>query len=333
MSDTTKQMIESFRLKLLEYDKAPYDDLNIVILFNDAYRWAYNHYVKSNSTLFAQKHPINVLSGRNEYDMPENLWGKRIKQVVIPAPPNEFNNPLAYTTLTKVDHRDFFRWRSNKLKVLYPEVWSTLNNKIYIGPSPLIGFPMELIIDRRLIPLGVLSGTVDEVDDGAYTLQLNELNDDRLKANENDLHKGYLSISNQNTGEIKAVYKYSAVDTATNTVTLEAPDAARAKLLDYPISNPVTTPISSIVTQDDCVCYGLATAVSLLGDAFSSLVVDWSYMRARGSLNESDQEAVNALKEEIKDLHGDTGGRAMGISIKRAQNTQITDRPSRGRVQ
>ena len=145
MSDNTKLLVDNFRLKLLEYDKAPYDDVNILILFNDAYRWAYNHFVKSHSSLFSQIHPINIIAGTYEYDLPENLWGKRINQFIIPAPPNQGANGWAFTEVDKVDYRHFYRYRSNKLRVLYPEVWSQLNNKIYIGPPSIASFPAELV--------------------------------------------------------------------------------------------------------------------------------------------------------------------------------------------
>jgi hypothetical protein len=75
---------------------------------------------------------------------------------------------------------------------------------------------------------------------------------------------------------------------------------------------------------DDIVSYSLTNGASIFGDAFDNLIVDWTVQKIRGVLNESDPETVATLKLKLQELHSDTCGRDLGVSIERVSYVRPT---------
>lgn len=310
----------------LEYDVTPFSDQYIIDRLNEAYRYVYNAYVKAQDTLFAQEHSLQIAAGTSTYELPENLWNKRVEALWVPSPPYQSDQPWGWEKITKVDYLQSYRYQSNRVRVYTPEVWSQLNNKIYVFPLPLINYTAKLIISRRLPPLGIYGGRI--VGLSGSTITIDALNDARISANAGLSNTGYISVCDFTTGEIKALYYVSSYDAVTKIITLGAIPAGRTSYMSYPISAAPAGNFGTI-ELDDIVTYGYCTGESIFGENFDNLLINWVVGRMRGTLNESDPETLRALTAQIQDLKGDTAGRPLGIQkTSNAFNQFKVNRPT-----
>jgi hypothetical protein len=129
-----------------------------------------------------------------------------------------------------------------------------------------------------------------------------------------------------------ALVTASSVDPGSTTMTVTNENQALfggvAKFNDFEVS---TLPGSSwgTIEVDDYVCFGVATAVPITGEAFDTFITDWATMKIRGALNESDPEVTNSLKLQLQELQGDNAGRVLGVKINRSVYNAWGTRPYR----
>lgn len=221
----SKELETKIRDALFEYQTDPVSSLYVVRVLNEAYKFAYQHFVKSNDTLFGIPYDLTIVAGQSEYTMPEVLWSKRIEHFQIPSPPNESSEPWGWVRLPKIDWKQSYRFQTQRIRTYYPSCWSQMNNTIYIYPPSLVGFTAKLVVSRRLTPLGVYGGRITSL--GYNALTLDELYDDRIADYASDTSMAYISICDHTTGELKALFPYNAVNESTKTITLSGPIAGR----------------------------------------------------------------------------------------------------------
>ena len=224
----TLELVNAVRDLTFEYQADPITDEYIVSRLNEAYRFAYNHFVKANEELFGQISLLQTIPGQFEYDMPEELWNKRIETMLIPTPPNESTQPWGWTKVRKAQYSQSYPYQTNRIKTYYPECWSTLNNKIYIFPAPLIAYQAKLIVSRKIPMLGVFGGKITELRNNIIYVD-DVTNDARIADNVGDNSKAFISVCDGHTGEVKALWSYSAVSTTDNTITLQTSPRKYAK--------------------------------------------------------------------------------------------------------
>lgn len=330
----TKDLEMYIRDQLLEYQKDPFDSPYIVNMLNEAYHHCYMHVVRANDTMFGQEHPWLIVSGQSEYDMPTELWGKRIESIWIPSPPNEGQAPWGWFKLEKVDYKQSWRIQSNRIRTYYPSGWSQLNNKIYVFPLPIVNYPARMIISRKLPTLGVYCGRITAMNSvlGVDSFTLDEIYDERVDEKKGDSSQAFISVSSFRTGEIKAMYAYSAVDTLANKITLAAAPVGRTTFQAYPISALPAGDFGEI-ELDDIVTFGYTTGKSILGESFDYLLCNWAALRIHGILSESDAEQMNALKLQLADMVSDLAGRDVAVKKERSSYRQASSgfRPFRRR--
>jgi hypothetical protein len=133
-----------------------------------------------------------------------------------------------------------------------------------------------------------------------------------------DGDNGFISICDGRTGEIKAIFPYSAANSSTGEITLTTPEVGRTTFFGQNITALPGTDWATLgIEQDDYITYGHATSVSILGPAFDTFLSDWAIMKIRGALNETDPEVTNSLKLQLREIAGDLGGRPVGLKIAR----------------
>lgn len=215
----TKALVQRVRELTHEYNDDPISDEYIINRLQEAYRFVHNHYCKANPEMYGKLIPFSISTGIMEYDMPEKLWNKRCDWLAIPTPPNESVTPWGYTKIERRQYAQTFPYQTNRIRTYYPETWSILNNKIYIFPAPLISYTAQLIVNRKIPMLGVYGGQIIGLRENV--IYLDELNDSRILGNVGYNHSAFISICDWDTGEVKALYSYSAVNTTTKTITLQ----------------------------------------------------------------------------------------------------------------
>jgi hypothetical protein len=277
--------------------------------------------VKSNDMLFAQEHLLSVTAGVSEYELPKNLWSKRIEQVEVPSPVHESQTPWGYVRIPIVSRKEAYPYISSKIKTYFPQVCSIMNNVIGLYPLPITDFTAHLIINRRIPMLGIFGGRITAL--GTNVITVESLNDSRINTNKAIPSLAFISISDQLTGEIKAMYSYNAVDTVAKTITLTTAPAGRTQYLTYPIGTLPGAVWTGLAELDDNVTFGYTTGTSIFGEAFDQFLVDWAVLRIRGALNETDPSAMETLKLQLEALKGDTGGRVLGQHIRKTRYNNI----------
>lgn len=223
----TKEMVTNVRELVHEYQTDPISDSYIIHRLNNAYVYAYNHFVKANYELYGIAEDLQLSAGIFEYDLPENLFNKRLKVLAVPAPPNESTNPWSWQPVKKVTYEQALVYQTTRIRTYYPEVWCQLNNKVYIFPPPLQSYKAKLIVSRKIPPLGVFCGTITEL--RSNEIFLSELNDSEVEDNAGFNDTAFISVSDCDTGEVKALYSYSAVNTTTKKISLQTSPRKYAK--------------------------------------------------------------------------------------------------------
>ncbi len=243
----TKLLVARVRELTHEYNNDPISDEYIVNRLNEAYRFVHNHYAKANDEIFGKLIDFSVSAGVMSYDLPEKLLNKRCDTMLIPTPPNESVAPWGYTKVKRLPYAQSYVYQTNRIRTYYPEAWSILNNKLYIFPSPLISYTAKLIVSRKIPPLGVYGGRITELRNNV--IYLDELNDPAMGDNVGYNDKAYISVSDWDTGELKALFSYSAVSTANKTITLQTSPRKYAKLVIQDLTYTAVTAGTTVGEQ------------------------------------------------------------------------------------
>ncbi len=203
-------MITAIREQALEFDHDPVSDEGILRRVNFAYNFAYNHFAKSDEALYAKYFYVTLQFGLSEYDIPKDLWGKRVVQLEAPTPPQEGYQPFNFVPIDRVDPQSFPKYDSPRARTLLPLVWTQRGNKICVAPPPLVRTRCRLLGIPSLPPLGLVEGLIQEIDGDLLTLD--RAPTDTLSKNINSLGQNIVSICDGVTGEVKALYPYSEIN-------------------------------------------------------------------------------------------------------------------------
>ena len=129
------------------------------------------------------------------------------------------------------------------------------------------------------------------------------------------------------------LYKYSALDVETGWPALKdiSPSTPPVATIDVTINSPYVYTLKDVrrdsspetydhtndVCMDDVVCWGYATGVPIIPEAYHELLVQYAVLTLKSSMNESDTEVAALLKELFTSIKGDTAGRTLGSKIQR----------------
>lgn len=311
----TWEILTTIREALLEFDSQPISNESLIRKLNLSYTFIYSHIVKSDDSRFGQKVNFPITATQTEYELPKEAWGKRIEQLVFPYPPTNNQNALGWHKIKRVDFKETYKYDIPRIRVWVPEVWSVLDNKLYIFPKTITNADAYIITTPLLVPLGITSGQVISTDTVNKTITLDTLNDtglaDRLTLPVN----AFLSVVDYRTGDVKYVFNYSSVSTTTNTIQLVSP--VRATYMGQTISDPADATIMADIDLDDIIVPGYATGISMFSTEYDQFLINQTVLLTRSSLNENDPETLNAMKENMQQLKSDLAGRPVGIHIQR----------------
>lgn len=237
------EMIENVRDQLLERNIDPITDRLIVNRLNDAYRFVYNKFAKSNDNMFGENIYLQINVGQSEYELPKGLWNKRIETFEVPNPPtNNGNNPkqvYSFLKIEKTDRRQMAYYDMPAYSTIVPTKWAQFGNKIRVIPPPSMPYLARVFQIPGLVKLGVPQGRIVEISKDTLTLdngtteQLEEL---LVSATP------FISISDFQTGVLKAVYPIIG----TNNNKIQLGQSTRTEFQGTKITNVKKVTIKSI---------------------------------------------------------------------------------------
>jgi len=305
----TNDLITEVRHGLIEYQTAVVSNSLIISMLNQAYRKLYNHYTRADDNMFGEIHELSITQGTRIYDLPRNLWSKRIDYLQVPLPND---NAKAYDYVPKIDAKQSHKYNLPQAFSIVPYAWQQLGSQIEIFPKPQIDFTARLIIQPRLIPLAETQGTTLSFATPVITCVedlSNTFADYASLTNGNN----YLSVCDGVTGDLKGVYAFTSV--TSNLITLSAP-GLRASVKGEDLSSPSA---DSDIILDDVVTYGLSTGVPITGEAFDEFLVKYAVLTIKSSLNENDQSYAKQIEELKGEYLSDSVGRPSTTVIERVR--------------
>jgi hypothetical protein len=308
----TYEMLIAIRGQLLEFDTNPISDLTILNNMNLAYTFMYSCAVRGNDTRFGKRITLMSVPGQTEYDLPKEAWGQRIEALVVPFPPTTKTNALGFHKIKRVDFKEMYKYDVPRIRVYTPEVWSVLNQTLFIQPKPIAPMEIEILISPQLIPLGITEGSILTYTANTMvldTLYLTNLNDKLTPA-----LNALVSVTDYWSGQVKALYNYNLITASTNTIHLANTARVTYKGMDV---DQVTGSVPTTFQQDDVVTYGYSAGLSMFGTEYDQFIINQTVLKIRSSLNENDPEILNAMKENMAQLKGDLAGRPTGVHVER----------------
>lgn len=292
----TWEMIQVIRGQLMEFDERPIDNDLIMRNMRSAYTLIYTRMVKCNDSKYGVKVVFQLKAQTSEYDMPKDAWGKRIEQMVVPYPPVNSDTPIGYMEIEKVDFKETHKYNIPRIKTWLPEVWSTLNNKIYIYPSPLTDSKAYLVISREMVQLGIAQGRIIGITGNKLTLD--GLNNDQLAENLTKPLANVISVSDFRTGEVKALYAYTEVDGTEITLGSSTRTSYLGKKITQIYSGNITK-VEYDQTTKKCRLYLLSTVANV--SAGDYVAVEFEALFGQGYVSEFYANFNGSIGTDIRD--------------------------------
>lgn len=203
MKQNTDSLIQRVRDKLFEQQKTVISDSMILDNINEGYRILFNFYAKDNPNYSGITKTIEIVPGVTEYDLPKDLYNKRI--VSVNALVSNFLHPRV--KLDYVAYEDSYLFDYPTLSALYPGAYSTLGNKLYLFPTARNVMSLELIAVPDVIPLGPMLGEVIRVNGNRLTL--NKVSDASVALED---FENFVSVSDFYNGSHKQLYTVEAIE-------------------------------------------------------------------------------------------------------------------------
>lgn len=197
------ELIEQVRDSVHEYDSSPMSDDKIVRRLNRAYSFAYNYLVKMNHSLFSGFKYITVRTDIGEYRMPKDCYNKRVHEIF-------YSQDASHWTLVQRCEPSAITHYQATQSFTGPLYWTQAGEKLLVGPSPSTSGVLKCLITLPLIPLEKVQGKIMDI--RGDKLYLDRSPDEDCARNLNRTGMNLISISDEVTGKVKALYPYSESD-------------------------------------------------------------------------------------------------------------------------
>lgn len=258
------ELIESVRDQLLERNVDPITNKVIINRLNDAYRYVYNAFAKSNDNMFGRDMYLQINARQAEYILPRLLWNKRIETFEVPNPPNSGSaqNVYSYLKVEKTDRRQLAYYDTPSISTQLPSKWAQYDNRLRLTPPPSIGYKARLFYTPALIPLGAPQGRV--MGFTANRILLDSASSVDLEEALAGVDSAYISVSDFETGRLKATYKFSEI--AGNDIILAT--STRVLYRGHPVLDVKTATLNLVTNVGSLLTATIGEHMFLVGDYF-----------------------------------------------------------------
>lgn len=306
----TSELIRIVRNKLIEFNENSISDTLILDHMGSIYRHIYNYYARSQDNHFGQDFPLTVKPGVFEYELPRNLWNKRVQSVHAPLP---VTDPAGYSDVPKINRNNSHLYETPKGNTLIPSAYEIYGSTLKILSKPQNSYDLRLFIIPLLVPLAPTAGEIISISAGTI-LCADDLCSEFASYASKTNGKNILSISDGITGEVKHVFEFN--DVVDNLITLTNP-TVRTSIKTRELST-LATDVSDVFI-DDVVTLGYSTGVSIFSEAVDTLLETYTTKSVKASLKESNDLTNDIYKELLDELNSDKVGRPSIDTIVRVQ--------------
>jgi hypothetical protein len=196
------ELIDQVRDSVREYDGTTMSDESIVRRLNRAYSYAYNYLVKMNHSLFSGFKYVTLKPNISEYKLPRDCYTKRVHELYFSTDGGDWQyvKRCEPSAITKYAGKSM-------AGVVY---WTQAGEKIILAPTPKNSSVLKCLITLPLIPLAKVQGQITGIK--GDKIYLDRSPDEDAETNLNRTGLNLISISDEMTGKVKALYPYNEVD-------------------------------------------------------------------------------------------------------------------------
>lgn len=207
---TSTDLIELVRGSLQEFDQSPISDQKIINKLNLAYTFAYNSLLKSNDSLFARWKYFTIKPTVSYYDLPKDMYNRRIERIWTPVPIYDPSKPMTWAEVERCDPSEIPNYQTPRFPTYYALRWTQLDDKIVIAPSPNAASVLRYYYTPMIIPMAKVEGQITAIVGNKITV-------DRAPSSEMNSAmslSGYncVSFSDEMTGGVKAIYPFNEIN-------------------------------------------------------------------------------------------------------------------------
>ena len=278
------------------------DDRDILPALNRAQAYAYNILARRYEDPILVYQDLDLVSGTQEYDIPEDAFEDRVLKVEIKTTQGyylecqriSFKDISYYETTAQVPQPYYYCIYSRKMRFL-PSPSGTYSARIWY-----IRDPEKLVKPQgRITLVSNLSGYI--LVDSVGSLITTEVDD----------LFSYVNVVDGQTGEIKGTLQVQSF--TTDKVTFKSTPSRTTVL-----NRTVTGDLADVaVTSDDYICPIFGTCVAYFQDAISNFILQYAVFQLQSKLGVASMNEVQLVEKFEKQLERQWTNREQTVRIKK----------------
>lgn len=207
---TSSDLIQLVRDSLHEYDQSPISDDKIMTKLNLAYTFAYNSLIKSNDSLFARWKYITIKPLISYYDLPKDMYNRRIERIWTPVPIYDPSKPMIWGEVERCDPSEIPNFQTQRFPTYYALRWTQMDDKVVIAPPPNAASVLRYYYTPAIIPMAAVEGQITEIVGNKITLD--KTPSEAMMNNVSISGHNCISFSDEISGSVKALYPYNEIN-------------------------------------------------------------------------------------------------------------------------
>lgn len=300
------ELVDQVRSQLDEFNEASITDQHVLDALNRAQKAATRITARRLDTIFLAETEITTVGGQREYDMPDDVFGRRIEKVEL----------LQGSIAWRIKHisykqRDPYIVSSQTNRPYYYDV---IGAKIRLYPTPSDGQRLIIHYSRTPDTAVVSQGQINRIDTTNNYIIVDDIGSDITT--ESDQRNSYVNFIDYITGDVKGSMQVAFTDTGIGQIKFKSSGLTRDSVLGKSIS----TSIPTNVTEDDYVCIVKGTCVPQLPDAYTDYLIQHAVVAIKRRTREPTEEEYAALKDIEGELKKLMQGREQQQRIRKANS-------------
>lgn len=301
-----QELVDQVRSALDEFNEASITDQHVLDALNRAQKAATRITARRLDTIFLAVENITTVGGQREYDMPADVFGRRVEKVEL------LQGNIAWR-IKHISYKDREPYIVAS-QVNRPYYYDIIGSKIRLYPQPSGG--QQLIVHYSRTPDTMLlpQGQINSIDTTNNYVIVDSLGGDLTT--ESDQRNSYISFIDYVTGDVKGSMQIAFMDTGIGQIKFKSTGLTR----DTVLGKTISTSIPSDVTEDDYICVVKGTAVPQLPDAYTDYLIQHAVVALKRRTREPTDEEYAALKDIEAELKKMIQGREQSLRIRKANS-------------
>lgn len=300
------ELVDQVRSQIDEFNSVGITDQHILDALNRAQKAATRFIARRLDTIFLAEEQINTIAGQREYDMPRDVFGRRIEKV-------ELRQGSIVWRIQHISYKQRHPFIVTS-QVTRPYYYDIVGTKIRLYPRPAGDLILDIHYSRQPDALVLPQGQINSIDTVNNYVIVDDIGTD--VTTDSTSRNSFLNIVDFVTGDVKASLQVAFTDDSINQIKFKSTGLTRTSVFDKTIS----TSIPATVNPDDYVCLVKGVAVPQLPDAYHDYLIQHAIVALKRRTREPTEEEYAALKDIERELMKLMQGREQAMRIRKASS-------------